>query len=67
MVYKQKVAIPLTLVGGIRSYEVADELVKNGITDYISISRPLIFARTIAFDEEINKSLLQEGRFGYGI
>jgi len=40
--YKQKVTIPLMLVGGIRSYEVADELVKNGITDYISMSRPLI-------------------------
>jgi len=40
--YKQKVTIPLMLVGGIRSYEVADKLVKNGITDYISMSRPLI-------------------------
>ncbi len=66
MLYKQKVAIPLTLVGAIRSYEVADELVKNGITDYISMSRLFIFARTIVF-EEINNSLLQEGRFGYGI
>jgi 2,4-dienoyl-CoA reductase-like NADH-dependent reductase (Old Yellow Enzyme family) len=42
MVYKQKVTIPLMLVGGIRSYWVADELVKNRITDYISMSRPLI-------------------------
>ena len=40
--YKQNVTIPLMLVGGIRSYEVADELVKSGITDYISMSRPLI-------------------------
>lgn len=40
--YKQKVKIPLMLVGGIRSYEVADELIKDGTADYISLSRPLI-------------------------
>lgn len=40
--YKQKVTIPLMLVGGIRSYQVADDLVKSGTTDYISMSRPLI-------------------------
>lgn len=42
MLYKQKVTIPLMLVGGIRSYDVAETLVQNGITDYISMSRPLI-------------------------
>jgi|WetSurMetagenome_2_1015567.scaffolds.fasta_scaffold17095_5 2,4-dienoyl-CoA reductase-like NADH-dependent reductase (Old Yellow Enzyme family) len=40
--YKQKLSIPLMLVGGIRSYEVAEELVRNGLADYISMSRPLI-------------------------
>jgi 2,4-dienoyl-CoA reductase-like NADH-dependent reductase (Old Yellow Enzyme family) len=40
--YKQKVRIPLMLVGGIRSYEVADELVKSGTSDYISMARPFI-------------------------
>jgi 2,4-dienoyl-CoA reductase-like NADH-dependent reductase (Old Yellow Enzyme family) len=40
--YKQKVSIPLALVGGIRSYGVAEELVQNGLADYISVSRPLI-------------------------
>jgi 2,4-dienoyl-CoA reductase-like NADH-dependent reductase (Old Yellow Enzyme family) len=40
--YKQKVTIPLILVGGIRSYEVAEELVREGTADYISMSRPLI-------------------------
>jgi 2,4-dienoyl-CoA reductase-like NADH-dependent reductase (Old Yellow Enzyme family) len=40
--YKQKVKIPLMLVGGIRSYEVAEELVKGSTTDYVSLSRPLI-------------------------
>ena len=41
-VYKQKISIPLILVGGIRSYEVAERLVRDGMTDYISLSRPLI-------------------------
>ena len=40
--YKQKVKIPLILVGGIRSYDVATELVKSGTSDYISMSRPFI-------------------------
>ena len=40
--YKQKVKIPLMLVGGIRSCEVAEELVRDGTADYISLSRPLI-------------------------
>jgi 2,4-dienoyl-CoA reductase-like NADH-dependent reductase (Old Yellow Enzyme family) len=40
--YKQKVTIPLILVGGIRSYEVAEELVQDDTADYISMSRPFI-------------------------
>jgi 2,4-dienoyl-CoA reductase-like NADH-dependent reductase (Old Yellow Enzyme family) len=40
--YQQKVAIPLILVGGIRSFRVAEELVRQGVADYISMSRPLI-------------------------
>ena len=40
--YKKEISIPLILVGGIRSYEVAAELVENGIADYIALSRPLI-------------------------
>ncbi len=40
--YQRDVAIPLMLVGGIRSYEVADALVRDGVADYISMSRPLI-------------------------
>jgi len=39
---KEKIKIPVILVGGIRTFEKADELVKNGITDYISLCRPLI-------------------------
>jgi 2,4-dienoyl-CoA reductase-like NADH-dependent reductase (Old Yellow Enzyme family) len=40
--YKEKINVPLILVGGIRSYEVAEQLVEEGVTDYISLSRPLI-------------------------
>jgi 2,4-dienoyl-CoA reductase-like NADH-dependent reductase (Old Yellow Enzyme family) len=40
--HKQEVTIPLMLVGGIRSYGVAEELVRDGTADYISMSRPLI-------------------------
>ncbi len=40
--YKQKVSVPLILVGGIRSFETAESLIKDGIADYISLSRPLI-------------------------
>ncbi|MBI5675380.1 MAG: NADH:flavin oxidoreductase [Nitrospirae bacterium] len=40
--YKEKINVPLMLVGGIRSFEVAEKLVKDGVTDYISMSRPLI-------------------------
>jgi 2,4-dienoyl-CoA reductase-like NADH-dependent reductase (Old Yellow Enzyme family) len=39
---KEKIRIPVILVGGIRTFEVADELVKTGVTDYISLCRPLI-------------------------
>ena len=40
--YKQKVTIPLMLVGGIRSYGVAEKLAREGTANYISMSRPLI-------------------------
>jgi 2,4-dienoyl-CoA reductase-like NADH-dependent reductase (Old Yellow Enzyme family) len=40
--YKEKVSTPLLLVGGFRSYAVAEELVGSGLTDYVSLSRPLI-------------------------
>lgn len=40
--FKEKIKIPLMLVGGIRSFETAEELVKTGTADYISLCRPLI-------------------------
>jgi 2,4-dienoyl-CoA reductase-like NADH-dependent reductase (Old Yellow Enzyme family) len=39
---KQTIKVPLILTGGIRSYDVADQLVQNGVADYIGLSRPLI-------------------------
>jgi 2,4-dienoyl-CoA reductase-like NADH-dependent reductase (Old Yellow Enzyme family) len=40
--FKEKVSVPLILVGGIRSFQVAERLVKDGVADYISMSRPFI-------------------------
>jgi 2,4-dienoyl-CoA reductase-like NADH-dependent reductase (Old Yellow Enzyme family) len=40
--YKRKIRAPLMLVGGIRSFETAERLVTEGVTDYIALCRPLI-------------------------
>ncbi len=40
--YKDKINVPLILVGGIRSYSVAEMLVTERLTDYVSLSRPLV-------------------------
>ncbi|MGD0919970.1 MAG: HisA/HisF-related TIM barrel protein, partial [Thermodesulfobacteriota bacterium] len=40
--YKEKIRVPLMLVGGIRTFETAEKLVTEGVADYISLSRPLI-------------------------
>lgn len=40
--FKERIAVPLILVGGIRSYAVAQRIVREGIADYVSMSRPLI-------------------------
>ena len=34
--------IPLILVGGIRSIQVAEKLLSEGVADYISMSRPFV-------------------------
>jgi len=41
-IFKEKIDIPLLLVGGIRSFEVAECLVADQVADYISMSRPFI-------------------------
>lgn len=40
--YKKKIKTPLILVGGIRSCQVAEKIVTEGLADYVSLSRPLI-------------------------
>jgi len=40
--FKQQIRVPLTVTGGIRSYEVAEDLVHEGMCDYIGLCRPLI-------------------------
>jgi 2,4-dienoyl-CoA reductase-like NADH-dependent reductase (Old Yellow Enzyme family) len=39
---KGKLQVPLILVGGIRSFQLAERLVNEGYADYISMSRPFI-------------------------
>lgn len=40
--FKERLRVPVILVGGIRSFEVAEKVVEEGYADYISMSRPLI-------------------------
>jgi len=40
--FKQKIHVPLILVGGIRSLDVAESVVSEGMADYVAMSRPLI-------------------------
>jgi 2,4-dienoyl-CoA reductase-like NADH-dependent reductase (Old Yellow Enzyme family) len=40
--FKNAIEVPLILVGGIRSFQAAERLVKDGAADYISMCRPLI-------------------------
>ena len=41
-IFRKAIHLPLILVGGIRSFEVAERLVDNGLADYIAMSRPFI-------------------------
>lgn len=40
--FKEKIDLPIMLVGGIRSFSLAQQLVNDNIADYISMSRPFI-------------------------
>lgn len=40
--YKDAVGTPLVLVGGIRSFEAAEQLVEDGLADAVALCRPLI-------------------------
>jgi 2,4-dienoyl-CoA reductase-like NADH-dependent reductase (Old Yellow Enzyme family) len=39
---KQRVSIPVILVGGLRTVEYMSGIVRNGIADFVSLARPLI-------------------------
>jgi 2,4-dienoyl-CoA reductase-like NADH-dependent reductase (Old Yellow Enzyme family) len=39
---KKKVSVPVMLVGGLRTFELMEEIVQNREADFISLSRPLI-------------------------
>ncbi|RJP86599.1 MAG: NADH:flavin oxidoreductase [Desulfobacteraceae bacterium] len=39
---KKEISIPLILVGGVRSISVAENLVKTGVADFLSMCRPFI-------------------------
>jgi 2,4-dienoyl-CoA reductase-like NADH-dependent reductase (Old Yellow Enzyme family) len=41
-VFKKDIQVPLILVGGNRSFQVAERLVTEGMADFISMSRPFI-------------------------
>jgi 2,4-dienoyl-CoA reductase-like NADH-dependent reductase (Old Yellow Enzyme family) len=40
--YKERIAVPLILVGGFRSLATSEKFLQEGICDFIAISRPLI-------------------------
>ena len=40
--FKEHLDIPVILVGGIKSYEVADRILSENYADFISLSRPFI-------------------------
>ncbi|MBI5446337.1 MAG: NADH:flavin oxidoreductase [Deltaproteobacteria bacterium] len=40
--FKERLGIPVILVGGVRSFGIAERMVKEGCADYISMSRPFI-------------------------
>ncbi len=40
--FKEKIGVPLILVGGIRTLEMSGRLLSEGVADYISLCRPLI-------------------------
>jgi 2,4-dienoyl-CoA reductase-like NADH-dependent reductase (Old Yellow Enzyme family) len=40
--FKQTIQVPLILVGGIRSLDVAERLIAEGTLDYIALCRPLV-------------------------
>jgi 2,4-dienoyl-CoA reductase-like NADH-dependent reductase (Old Yellow Enzyme family) len=42
LAFKKHLDVPLILVGGNRSFQIAERLIDEGVADYISMSRPFI-------------------------
>lgn len=40
--YRREVKVPLILVGGFLSFDIAEEVVVSGLADYVALSRPFI-------------------------
>lgn len=40
--FKKEIGIPLILVGGFLSFNIAEDVVNSGLADYIALARPLI-------------------------
>ncbi|HYA40067.1 MAG TPA: NADH:flavin oxidoreductase [Syntrophobacteraceae bacterium] len=40
--FKKQISVPLILVGGLRSLEIAERILDEGIADYISMCRPFV-------------------------
>ena len=69
--YKERVGMPLILVGGIRTYETAERLVAERVADYIALARPLIrephlVARWRAGDRSPARCVSDNGCFDTG-
>lgn len=75
--FKEKLNIPIMLVGGIRSLKVAEKIVNENIADYVSLSRPLIYNHDLVSQWKKGESeksecvscnkCLEIGSFGEGI
>ncbi len=42
IMFRKKINIPLILVGGIRSFHIAEQIVNKNVADYVSMCRPFI-------------------------
>jgi 2,4-dienoyl-CoA reductase-like NADH-dependent reductase (Old Yellow Enzyme family) len=58
--FKEKINVPLILVGGIRSYGLAKSLIEEAVADYISMSRPFIREPDLVNRWEAGESLEAE-------
>lgn len=75
--FKERLKIPVLLVGGLRSYEVTEDILASGDADYVCLSRPLIcepdlIARWMKGDQSPSKCIscnicLKQGLEGGGI